>query len=77
MFTLFFTKEEKVTSFADVMKCDTKVFSDYFKYSLESGIYLAPSQFEAGFVSTAHSDEDIQRTIEASYNALQKIKQKG
>lgn len=77
MFTLFFTKEEKVTSFADVMKCDTKVFSDYFKYSLESGIYMAPSQFEAGFVSAAHSDEDIQRTIEASYNALQKIKQKG
>lgn len=77
MFTLFFTKEEQVTSFADVMKCDTKVFSDYFKYSLESGIYLAPSQFEAGFVSAAHSDEDIQRTIEASYTALQKIKQKG
>ncbi|GET34158.1 glutamate-1-semialdehyde 2,1-aminomutase [Prolixibacter bellariivorans] len=77
MFTLFFTKEEKVTSFADVMKCDTKVFSDYFKYSLESGIYLAPSQFEAGFVSAAHTDEDIQRTIEASYNALKKIKQKG
>jgi len=77
MFTLFFTKEEKVTSFADVMKCDTKVFSDYFKYSLESGIYLAPSQFEAGFVSAAHSDEDIQQTIEASYNALKKIKQKG
>ncbi|GET21947.1 glutamate-1-semialdehyde 2,1-aminomutase [Prolixibacter denitrificans] len=77
MFTLFFTKEEKVTSFADVMKCDTKVFSDYFKHSLESGIYMAPSQFEAGFVSAAHSDEDIQRTIEASYNALKKIKQKG
>jgi len=77
MFTLFFTKEEKVTSFADVMKCDTKVFSDYFKHSLESGIYMAPSQFEAGFVSAAHSDEDIQQTIEASYNALKKIKQKG
>lgn len=77
MFTLFFTKENQVTSFADVMKCDTRVFSDYFKYSLESGIYLAPSQFEAGFVSAAHSDEDIQRTIEASYNALKKIKQKG
>ncbi|GET29195.1 glutamate-1-semialdehyde 2,1-aminomutase [Prolixibacter sp. SD074] len=76
MFTLFFTEEDKVASFADVMKCDTKVFSDYFKYSLESGIYMAPSQFEAGFVSAAHSDEDIQRTIEASYNALKKIKQK-
>jgi glutamate-1-semialdehyde 2,1-aminomutase len=74
MFTLFFTKENSVKSFADVKKCDTALFAEYFRISLESGIYLAPSQYEAGFVSAAHTNEDIERTVEASYMALKKLK---
>ena len=74
MFTLFFTKENSVNSFADVKKCDTALFAEYFRMSLESGIYLAPSQYEAGFVSAVHTKEDIQKTVEASYLALKKLK---
>ncbi|MFW5830651.1 MAG: glutamate-1-semialdehyde 2,1-aminomutase [Prolixibacteraceae bacterium] len=74
MITLFFTEEESVKSFADVNKCDTKLFARYFKLSLENGIYFAPSQYEACFVSAAHTKENIEKTIEASYNALKDIK---
>ncbi len=74
MFTLFFTEEERVNSFADVMKCNTQTFAKYFRISLDSGIYLAPSQFEAGFVSAAHTKEDIENTVKASYLALKKLK---
>ncbi len=73
MFTLFFTKEKAVNNFADVMTCDTDLYAKYFKLGLEAGIYAAPSQFEAGFMSIAHSDEDIQKTIEASYKALKTL----
>ncbi|NQU52472.1 MAG: glutamate-1-semialdehyde 2,1-aminomutase [Bacteroidetes bacterium] len=76
MFTLFFTEEESVNSFADVCKCDTNLFGQYFKMSLDSGIYLAPSQFEAGFVSIAHSEKDIENTVKASYMALKQLKNK-
>lgn len=74
MFTLFFTKESQVKSFSDVMKSNTKLFTEYFRLSLVSGIYLAPSQYEAGFVSAAHSAEDIEKTVKASYMALKKLK---
>lgn len=74
MFTLFFTQEDEVKSFADVCKCDTNLFGRYFWLSLQSGIYLAPSQFEAGFVSNAHSEKDIEKTVKASYSALKEIK---
>jgi glutamate-1-semialdehyde 2,1-aminomutase len=74
MFTLFFTKEKRVRSFSDVMKSDTALFSQFFRLSLESGIYLAPSQYEAGFVSGAHTPDDIQKTVEAAYMALKSLK---
>ncbi len=74
MFTLFFTDEKQVRSFDDVMRCDTNQFAHFFKYSLDNGIYLAPSQFEAGFVSGAHTDRDIDKTIDAGYNALERLK---
>jgi glutamate-1-semialdehyde 2,1-aminomutase len=74
MLTLFFTTEEYVKSLADVNKCDTNLFAQYFKISLDNGIYLAPSQYEAGFVSAAHTKEDIQKTVEASYGALKQLK---
>lgn len=74
MFTLFFTEEESVKSFADVCKCDTNIFGQYFKMSLDSRIYLAPSQFEAGFMSAAHSKQDIENTVKASYMALKQLR---
>lgn len=74
MFTLFFTEKSEVKSFEDVSACDTKKFAQYFNETLQSGIYIAPSQFEAAFVSAAHSDEDIQITVEKNYEALKKLK---
>jgi glutamate-1-semialdehyde 2,1-aminomutase len=71
---MFFTGEESVKSYIDVTKCDTKLFSAYFKMSLDSGIYLAPSQYEAGFVSAAHTNDEIEKTVKASYMALKKLK---
>ncbi|TKG96019.1 glutamate-1-semialdehyde-2,1-aminomutase [Puteibacter caeruleilacunae] len=73
MFTLFFTQQKTVNNFIDVMSCDTDLFAEYFKLSLESGIYTAPSQFEAGFVSLAHTQEDLQQTIDANKSALQQL----
>ncbi len=74
MFTLFFTGEGKVNSFADACKCDTATYAKYFKMALESGIYLAPSQFEAGFMSVAHTAKKIDKTIEATHEALKTLK---
>ena len=66
MFGIFFTDEETVTSFAQVTACDSEQFKLYFHGMLEHGIYLAPSAFEAGFVSSAHSEEDIRNSIAAA-----------
>lgn len=74
MFTLFFTREEAVVSFSDVAKCDFQQFARFFMLSLESGVYLAPSQYEAGFVSAAHSEDDIQITLEKSFQAIERLK---
>lgn len=52
--------------FSDVMKADAKVFGTFFHAMLERGVYLAPSIFEAGFVSAAHTDADIDATIAAA-----------
>ncbi|MEN8171088.1 MAG: glutamate-1-semialdehyde 2,1-aminomutase [Pseudomonadota bacterium] len=71
MFGLFFTNEEKITSFAQaVEKCDGERFKKFFHGMLEEGVYLAPSAFEAGFVSSAHTDADIDATIEAAGRVL-------
>ena len=73
MFGLFFTEQERVTTFADVQKCDTEKFKVFFHHLLEEGVYLAPSAFEAGFTSQAHSDEDIAYTVAAAKRALAKL----
>ncbi|MFO7922395.1 MAG: glutamate-1-semialdehyde 2,1-aminomutase [Bacteroidales bacterium] len=70
MFTLFFTGRNKVTSYSDVMSCDTRLFARYFNGMLGEGIYIAPSQFEACFVSSAHTARDIENTIEKSRKVL-------
>lgn len=60
---VFFTKE-KVVDYTSAKTSDTKAFSDYFQYMLHHGVHLAPSQFEAMFLSDAHTEEDIQTTLE-------------
>jgi len=64
MFTYFFTPAP-VTDWESAKKCDTARFGKFFHFMLERGIYLAPSQFEAAFLSTAHSEEDIRQTADA------------
>jgi glutamate-1-semialdehyde 2,1-aminomutase len=66
MFGFFFTGERRVDSFAKVMSSDAERFKRFFHRMLEEGIYLAPSPFEAGFVSAAHSAADIDATIAAA-----------
>ena len=73
MMTLFFTEEKQVTSLNEAMKSDTGKYAAYFKMCLESGIYLAPSQFECLFVSYAHTDRDIETIIAANLNALKQL----
>ncbi|MGR9036543.1 MAG: glutamate-1-semialdehyde 2,1-aminomutase [Gammaproteobacteria bacterium] len=63
MFGLFFSGEDKITTFAQVMQCDQDRFKRFFHAMLDEGVYLAPSAFEAGFVSAAHTDEDLDQTI--------------
>ena len=65
MFTYFFTTDP-VTNWESAKKCDTARFGKFFHFLLEHGVYIAPSQFEAGFVSAAHSPEDIQATVAAA-----------
>jgi glutamate-1-semialdehyde 2,1-aminomutase len=65
MFTFFFTTEV-VTNWPSASKADTTWFGRFFHWMLDHGIYLAPSQFEAGFVSAAHSEADIDRTVAAA-----------
>ena len=69
MFCLFFT-EGPVNDLEDAKGSDLKAFRDYFSKCLESGVYFAPSQFETGFLSVAHSEEDIARTSEVVKSAL-------
>lgn len=73
MFGLFFTDAPAVTCYQDVMNCDVERFKKFFHLMLEQGIYLAPSAFEAGFMSVAHSDEDIRKTIDAAAYAFSKL----
>ncbi|HQT44216.1 MAG TPA: glutamate-1-semialdehyde 2,1-aminomutase [Halothiobacillus sp.] len=63
MFGLFFTQDQAVTSYAAATRCDTALFNRFFHGMLTAGVYLAPSAYEAGFVSMAHSDADINETI--------------
>ena len=65
MFTFFFTPDP-VTDWESAKRSDTGRFKEFFHWMLDCGIYLAPSQFEAGFLSTAHSDRDITQTVEAA-----------
>ena len=73
LLSCFFT-EKPVKNFADVKSADTKLFRAFFAQMLKNGIYLAPSPFEAMFISVAHSKKDIEKTIKAAQNSLKAIK---
>jgi glutamate-1-semialdehyde 2,1-aminomutase len=73
MFGLFFTDAPSVTGYNDVMACDVERFKRFFHLMLDQGVYLAPSAFEAGFMSVAHSPEDIQKTIDAARVAFAQL----
>ncbi|NWF50285.1 MAG: glutamate-1-semialdehyde 2,1-aminomutase [Ignavibacteriaceae bacterium] len=73
MMCMFFT-EEPVDDFKSAVKSDTVLYGKYFHEMLKQGIYLAPAQFEALFVSTAHSKDDLDKTIKAHYESLRAIK---
>ncbi len=70
MMTMFFTNELQVTSLDEAMKSDTEKYAAFFKLTLESGIYIAPSQFECLFVSYVHTDKEIEETLAANLKAL-------
>jgi glutamate-1-semialdehyde 2,1-aminomutase len=73
MFGLFFTDAAQVTSYADATRCDVERFKRFFHGMLDEGVYLAPSAFEAGFVSAAHTDADIDATIDAAARVFARI----
>jgi glutamate-1-semialdehyde 2,1-aminomutase len=70
MFGLLFTKQKQIVNFAEVGNCDTDAFKVFFHSMLKRGIYLAPSAFEAGFISSAHTDDHIAATIVAASEAF-------
>ncbi|WP_244913185.1 glutamate-1-semialdehyde 2,1-aminomutase [Phormidesmis priestleyi] len=72
MFGFFFT-EGPVHNYEDAKKCDLAKFGRFHRAMLEQGVYLAPSQFEAGFTSLAHTDEDIDRTIAAAQSVMKNL----
>ena len=73
MFGLFFTQEDHISTFEQVMRCDQELFKQFFHGMLREGIYLAPSAFEAGFMSAAHSDDDIAATITAAERVFNQL----
>ncbi len=74
MFGIFFTEAKKMETYADVKQCDVALFKKFFHGMLEEGIYLAPSAFEAGFVSSAHGDDEVMRTLDAAGKVFSRIR---
>ncbi|MDO4627106.1 MAG: glutamate-1-semialdehyde 2,1-aminomutase [Pasteurellaceae bacterium] len=75
MFGLFFTDQAQVNCYQDVMRCNVERFKQFFHLMLEQGIYLAPSAFEAGFMSLAHTQQDIEKTLQAADYAFAQLAQ--
>jgi glutamate-1-semialdehyde 2,1-aminomutase len=73
MFGLFFTASPEVTNFAQVMACDQELFKRFFHGMLSEGVYLAPSAFEAGFVSAAHDEDTLTATLAAAERVLRRL----
>lgn len=73
MFGFFFTEEDKVTTFEQVTSCNQEMFNQFFQTMLDHGVYLAPSSYEAGFVSAAHTDEDFNATLNKASVAFEAL----
>jgi glutamate-1-semialdehyde 2,1-aminomutase len=73
MFGFFFTEEENITTYEQATACDADKFKRFFHLMLEEGVYLAPSAYETGFLSTAHSDKEIELTLEAADRCFAKL----
>lgn len=73
MFGFFFTKDTEVTTYEQATQCNMEHFKTFYHAMLEQGVYLAPSAFEGGFMSAAHSEEDIQYTLDAAEKAFAKL----
>jgi len=74
MFGFFFSDEEKITRFDQVTACNQTLFNQFFQHMLEKGVYLAPSSYEAGFISAAHSMEDVNNTLERAAQSFQQLR---
>jgi len=73
MFGFFFSEEEKISNFAQVSACNVARFKKFYHGMLDNGIYLAPSAFEAGFVSSAHKEADIDETLSVAEKVFSKL----
>lgn len=73
IFCFYFTDQEKINTVADVRRCDMKLFASFHTAMLKRGIYLSPSGYEVGFFSSAHSDDDIEKTAAAVAESLEEI----
>ena len=73
MFGFFFTEDKKVTQYPQVIGANVERFNQFFHLMLNDGVYLAPASFEAGFMSAVHSDEDIERTVDAAKRAFKAL----
>jgi glutamate-1-semialdehyde 2,1-aminomutase len=75
MFGGFFTAEPQVSNYRQVMACDTAAFNRFFHRMLAEGVYLAPASYEAGFMSAAHTDADIEQTLAAARSAFARLQE--
>lgn len=73
MFGVFFTEAKKMETYADVKQCDVALFKKFFHGMLKEGIYFAPSAFEAGFVSSAHGEDEVRQTLDAAQRVFSRI----
>ena len=77
MFGFFFTDKHKINNFSDVKSCNNILFEKFFKIMLSKGVYFAPSSFEAGFISSKHSQRDINYTLKSAEEAFKEISREG
>ena len=73
MFGFFFTEEDRITNYQQVMACNIGRFNQFFHGMLEQGVYLAPASYEAGFLSAAHTDDDLEFTLNAADTVMAKL----
>ena len=74
MFGLFFTTDTQVTTYRQATACNTELFNRFFHGMLDNGIYLAPSGYEAGFISSAHGALEIEQTLKAAASVFKNLR---